>query len=145
MALARSLNYRMVKYAAEPKLGSTPETNAENQVIMGEQENIKAGRLHEGLSFNEKVWALTARIPQGKVTTYAQIAHKLGGRGYRAVGNALNRNPYAPAVPCHRVVGSRGQLTGFFHGVEQKRRLLAREGVPFVSDRVDLSRCLFEF
>ena len=61
--------------------------------------------------------------------TYAWIAQALGSKGYRAVGNALNRNPYAPAVPCHRVVGSNGSLTGFAGGLEKKRRLLTEEGV----------------
>ena len=90
---------------------------------------IKAGRIVPGMNFNQKVWALTARIPAGKVTTYARIAQALGSKGYRAVGNALNKNPYAPAVPCHRVVGSNGSLTGFAGGLDKKQRLLAEEGV----------------
>ena len=101
---------------------------------------IRAGRLTAGMNFHEKVWALTARIPRGKVVTYSQIAHKLGSRGYRAVGQALNRNPYAPQVPCHRVVGSDGSLTGFASGVAKKKRLLVEEGVPMRGDRVDLQR-----
>lgn len=101
--------------------------------------DIKAGRLRAGMTFNQKVWALTARVPRGKVTTYAEIARKLGTRGYRAVGNALNRNPYAPAVPCHRVVGSSGALTGFFHGIEKKREMLRKEGVALKASRVDLA------
>src|SRR5688572_28308860 len=67
------------------------------------EREIKAGKILPGMSFNEKVWALTARIPVGQVRTYADIARELGTKGYRAVGNALNRNPYAPVVPCHRV------------------------------------------
>ncbi|MCY2951882.1 MAG: MGMT family protein, partial [Planctomycetota bacterium] len=76
------------------------------------EKQIKAGRMCAGMSFNEKVWALTARIPEGKVVTYGDIARELGTKAYRAVGNALNRNPYAPGVPCHRVVGADGGLTG---------------------------------
>lgn len=102
---------------------------------------IHAGRLTPAMSFNQKVWALTSRVPAGKVTTYAEIARKLGTRGYRAVGNALNRNPYAPAVPCHRVVGSNGSLTGFAHGVARKRAMLRGEGVAFRGERADLSAC----
>ena len=94
------------------------------------EREIKAGRILPGMSFNEKVWALTARIPAGQVRTYADIARELGTKGYRAVGNALNRNPYAPAVPCHRVVGSNGSLTGFAGGIDMKRKLLSGEGVP---------------
>lgn len=99
---------------------------------------ITAGRLTASMNFHEKVWALTARIPRGKVVTYSQIAHKLGSRGYRAVGQALNRNPYAPQVPCHRVVGADGSLTGFASGVAKKKRMLIAEGVPMRGDRVDL-------
>lgn len=103
------------------------------------ERHIKAGRIMPGMSFNEKVWALTARIPAGKVVTYGQIAEALGSKGCRAVGNALNRNPYAPAVPCHRVVGSDGSLTGFAGGLEKKRKLLEEEGVAFRKARVDIS------
>src|SRR5438046_9684198 len=99
---------------------------------------IKSGQQKPGMSFNEKVWALTARIPRGKVMTYAQVARRLKSKGYRAVGNALNKNPYAPAVPCHRVVGSDGSLTGFAGGLAKKRALLQREGIPFAGAKVDL-------
>src|SRR3954471_12522353 len=104
------------------------------------EHDIKAGRVHNAMSFNQKVWALTAQIPAGQVTTYAEIARRLESKGYRAVGNALNRNPYAPAVPCHRVVGSNGSLTGFAGGIEMKRKLLAGEGVEFDNGKVKLPR-----
>ena len=100
---------------------------------------IKAGRILPGMTFNQKVWAVTARIPAGKVMTYARIAEALGTKGYRAVGNALNRNPYAPVVPCHRVVGSNGSLTGFAGGLEKKRQLLAKEGVTVRNGRVEVA------
>ena len=100
--------------------------------------HIKAGRILPGMSFNEKVWAVTARIPAGEVRTYGWVARELGTQAYRAVGNALNRNPYAPAVPCHRVVGSDGSLTGFAGGLGKKRRLLAAEGVTVSKGRVAL-------
>jgi methylated-DNA-[protein]-cysteine S-methyltransferase len=102
----------------------------------GFEREIKAGKIVPGMSFNQKVWALTARIPAGQVRTYAWIANELGSKGYRAVGNALNRNPYAPAVPCHRVVGSNGSLTGFAGGLEKKRKLLTGEGIQFRNGRV---------
>ena len=105
-------------------------------------EQIKSGKVSPRMNFNQKVWALTARIPRGKVATYADIAKALKTRGFRAVGNALNRNPYAPQVPCHRVVGSNGSLTGFAGGIAAKKRMLEDEGVRFAGDRVDLSqRC----
>lgn len=107
----------------------------------GYEREIKAGKVLPGMSFNERVWAMTARVPAGKVTTYAAIARALGTKGYRAVGNALNRNPYAPAVPCHRVVGSNGSLTGFAGGVAKKQRMLAEEGVSCRKGRVDVREC----
>jgi methylated-DNA-[protein]-cysteine S-methyltransferase len=100
--------------------------------------DIRAGQLRPGMTFNERVWALTARVPAGKVVTYADLAAALGTRGYRAVGNALNRNPYAPGVPCHRVVGSDGRLTGFAGGLPMKEQLLAAEGVRVTRGRADL-------
>ncbi len=106
------------------------------------ERQIKSGKLSPAMSFNQKVWALTARIPQGKVTTYADIARALHTKAYRAVGNALNRNPYAPEVPCHRVIGSDGSLTGFAWGLDKKRAILKREGIRFRGGKVDLEQLL---
>src|SRR5437763_13861210 len=97
---------------------------------------IHAGKLTPQMSFNQKVWALTSRIPKGQVTTYANIARQLKTRAYRAVGNALNKNPYAPAVPCHRVVGSDGKLTGYSGGLEKKKKMLQDEGIAIIDGRV---------
>ena len=102
------------------------------------ESEIRAGRVLPGMTFNQRVWALTARIPVGKVVTYADLAAALGSKGYRAVGNALNRNPYAPGVPCHRVVGSDGKLTGFAGGLPKKEQLLLDEGVRVRRGRADL-------
>jgi methylated-DNA-[protein]-cysteine S-methyltransferase len=102
------------------------------------EDDILQGRVVEGMGFNERVWAVCARVPAGKVTTYGAIARELGTKAYRAVGIALNRNPYAPRVPCHRVVGSDGSLTGFAYGVEKKREMLEGEGVRCAGGRVDL-------
>ena len=101
------------------------------------EQAITSGKLTRHMSFNEKVWTLTARVPRGKVTTYGAIARKLGSKGYRPVGHALNRNPYAPQVPCHRVVGSDRSLTGFASGLARKRKMLLAEGVRFEREKVD--------
>jgi methylated-DNA-[protein]-cysteine S-methyltransferase len=101
---------------------------------------ICAGKILPGMSFNQRVWATCARIPAGKVVTYADLARAVGSVGYRAVGNAMNKNPYAPRVPCHRVVGSDGKLTGFAGGLEKKRQMLDAEGVHFKGERVDLEQ-----
>jgi O-6-methylguanine DNA methyltransferase len=102
------------------------------------ESDIRAGQVRPSMSFNQKVWAMTARVPAGRVTTYAEIARALGSKGYRAVGNALNKNPYAPQVPCHRVVGSNGNLTGFAGGLEMKKRMLANEGIAVKNGRADV-------
>ncbi|QDU35326.1 Methylated-DNA--protein-cysteine methyltransferase [Poriferisphaera corsica] len=104
---------------------------------------IREGKLTKGMNFTEKSLAICARIPKGKVVTYGDIACKLGSDGAsRAVGNAMNGNPFSPDVPCHRVVGSTGKLTGFARGLDKKRAMLKKEGVPFKNDdQVDMAAC----
>ena len=109
------------------------------------ESKIRSGQLAPGMSFAQKVWAVTARIPKGKGVTYADLARRLKSTGYRAVGQALHRNPYAPGVPCHRVVGSDGKLTGYAHGLPKKRKMLEAEGVVFSGSRVDLAQCRGQF
>lgn len=105
------------------------------------EDSIKQGKILTDMNFNQRVWALTARIPLGMIATYGDIARELNTKAYRAVGNALNRNPYAPTVPCHRVVGSDGSLTGFAGGLEKKRALLESEGIRVLrADRVDMTQ-----
>ena len=107
---------------------------------------ILAGRVREGMSFDQRVWAMTARVPRGRVTSYGRIAAALGGNAARAVGAALGRNPYAPRVPCHRVVAADGRLTGYAGGLDRKSELLREEGVHLRGDCVlmDEGSC-FEF
>src|SRR5262245_36776568 len=104
------------------------------------EHDIKTGRISNAMTFNQKVWAMCARVPRGQVTTYGEIARALGTKAYRAVGNALNRNPYAPTVPCHRVVGSNGSLTGFGGGLKLKQKMLAEEGIAVVDGKVNLKQ-----
>lgn len=81
-----------------------------------------------GTEFQRRVWAATAAIPFGETATYGAVARTLGlPRGARAVGGALNRNPLAIVVPCHRVVGSSGRLTGYDGGLTRKAFLLNHE------------------
>lgn len=97
-------------------------------------------------SFDEKCWHLLTKIPRGKVTTYKAIAEALGTKAYRAVGMAMNRNPDAPRVPCHRVVASDGSLHGYAHGLRKKAEILRREGVETKSGKVvDFPRKLYRF
>ena len=83
-----------------------------------------------GTEFQEKIWALLRKIPYGQTVTYGALAQKAGiPKGARAVGMACNRNPIAILIPCHRVVGSTGALTGYAGGLEFKRALLELEGI----------------
>jgi O-6-methylguanine DNA methyltransferase len=87
--------------------------------------------------FAEAVWEATKKIPRGKVATYALIARAIKNpKAARAVGNALNKNPYAPIVPCHRVVRSDGSVGGFASGSKKKIALLTKEGVAIKNSRV---------
>ena len=65
------------------------------------------------MTFNQKVWTLTLKIPKGKISTYKEIAHAMHSKAYRAIGTALSKNPFAPTIPCHRVISSAGKLIGF--------------------------------
>jgi methylated-DNA-[protein]-cysteine S-methyltransferase len=84
----------------------------------------------DGTSFQRAVWDQLSRIPYGEVTTYSEIARRVGKpSACRAVGAANGRNPIAIVVPCHRVIGADGTLTGYAGGVWRKRWLLAHEGL----------------
>ena len=84
--------------------------------------------LPEKPPFWRRVWELCARIPYGETRSYADLAREAGSpKAFRAVGGAMAANPIPIVIPCHRVIGSGGDLTGFGGGVEQKRRLLQME------------------
>lgn len=96
--------------------------------------------LRDKTEFERSVLVATFRIPKGKVDTYKGIAEKIGRPlAYRAVGNALHKNPLAPIVPCHRVVRSDGGFGGEKKGAEPRRKLLEREGIPIENGRVAIS------
>lgn len=82
-----------------------------------------------GTPFQQKVWNALCRIPYGQVTTYGQIAADLGISSAQAIGGAIGRNPISIIIPCHRVVGAGGRLTGYAAGIEKKQFLLSHEGV----------------
>ena len=83
-----------------------------------------------GTPFQESVWAELRRIPSGETITYGDLARRVGNpKAVRAVARACGANPLLLLVPCHRVVGADGSLTGFAAGLERKQDLLRREGV----------------
>jgi methylated-DNA-[protein]-cysteine S-methyltransferase len=84
-----------------------------------------------GDTFQQRVWTLLKGIPYGETTTYGELARDLGDPALaRAVGRAVGSNPLSVIVPCHRVVGKDGKLTGYAGGLERKRFLLELEGLP---------------
>ncbi|MEK6943689.1 MAG: MGMT family protein [Nanoarchaeota archaeon] len=94
-------------------------------------------------SFNEKVYSLLRKVPKGKVTTYKVLAESLGTKAYRAVGQAMRCNPYAPKVPCHRVVASDGKIGGFMGSqdtkgkeIKKKISMLKKEGIKIKNNKI---------
>ena len=110
---------------------STPFVAAVEQLrayFAGELREFSLPLAPGGTEFQRKVWSALTRIPYGRTTSYAAIARDIGTpRGVRAVGLANGRNPISLIVPCHRVIGSDGSLTGYGGGIERKKWLLAHE------------------
>lgn len=95
-----------------------------------------------GSAFRQEVWSLLREIPYGQTVTYGEIAKEIAARhglekmSAQAVGGAVGHNPIPIIIPCHRVVGSGGSLTGYAGGIEMKRRLLELEGINMSLFRV---------
>lgn len=81
----------------------------------------------KGTAFQHMVWQELCRIPYGETVSYAELARRLNCKSARAVGSAVGRNPVSIVIPCHRVVGSDGSITGYAGGIERKEYLLALE------------------
>lgn len=82
-------------------------------------------------AFQRKVYAVVGSIPRGETRSYKWVACRIGRpKAYRAVGNALNKNPHIGIIPCHRVIRSSGSIGGFAKGPAMKRRMLATEKIP---------------
>lgn len=100
------------------------------EYFAGDRRHFELPLQFEGTDFQQQVWQALTEIPYGETRSYAQIASRLGRpKAVRAVGAANGRNPLSIIVPCHRVIGANGQLTGFAGGLTVKAQLLALEGV----------------
>ena len=118
--------------AAAPSSAPTPLLReAEHQItafFRGERRQLDFPIRMVGTPFQQRVWQALQQIPYGTTRTYGEIATAIGSpRASRAVGMACNKNPLLLIVPCHRVVGLNGHLTGFAYGTEAKQRLLELE------------------
>ncbi|MBK0418990.1 methylated-DNA--[protein]-cysteine S-methyltransferase [Leucobacter sp. CSA1] len=118
-----------VDAASDPLLARTRAQLAE--YFAGSRREFDVPLAPAGDEFSERVWLILREIPYGETTTYGAIAARLGEpRLAQRVGQAVGRNPVSIIVPCHRVVGADGSLTGYAGGLERKRRLLEIEEPP---------------
>ena len=129
-------NLRMVDQTYEPKRTGWSEDSTAFQDVVGQLDGYFAGELTDfelefdlqGTEFQRRVWQALLTIPFGETRSYGDIAEQIGARGAaRAVGLANGHNPIAIIVPCHRVIGASGSLTGYGGGLDRKRLLLALE------------------
>ena len=107
-----------------------------DRYFAGEKPSIQELPLKpEGSDFRRQVWDILCRIPYGQVTTYKEISKKIADANgldhmsAQAVGGAVGHNPISVIIPCHRVVGTDGSLTGYAGGIDRKIKLLTLEGV----------------
>ncbi len=119
-----------------------PENKVFKELDTWLKEYFKGSKTHfplkvkpKGTDFQKAVWQELLLVPYGGLTTYGKIAIKLGGsKGYsQAVGTAVGHNPISVIIPCHRVVGTSGSLTGYAGGLERKKVLLNLEGADIKS------------
>jgi methylated-DNA-[protein]-cysteine S-methyltransferase len=106
-----------------------------NEYFAGKRREFDLPLRMHGTEFQQSVWRELSKIPFGETRSYGQLAKRLGNpNGSRAVGLANGRNPIAVIVPCHRVIGADGSLTGFGGGIDRKEWLLTHEGHPVTGE-----------
>jgi methylated-DNA-[protein]-cysteine S-methyltransferase len=116
---------------------STPQSNSPTKLISDLDSYFKHSitdwntkLIPAGTAFQKRTWEIVKSIPKGRTKTYKDIALALGDiKAIRAVANGIGKNPILLFIPCHRVIGSDGSMTGYAGGIEKKRWLLTHEGV----------------
>jgi methylated-DNA-[protein]-cysteine S-methyltransferase len=104
-----------------------------DEYLAGDRTAFELPARGNGTEFDRRVWELISAVPYGQTTTYGDLARTLGaGTDPRDVGAAVGRNPLCIVIPCHRVIGSTGKLTGYAGGLDRKRALLEIEGARAV-------------
>jgi methylated-DNA-[protein]-cysteine S-methyltransferase len=131
-----SFGRRVPAAADDPVFGEASRQLAE--YLAGTRRSFDLPLAARGDDFQQRVWALIRAIPYGETRSYADLADELGDRRLaQEVGQAVGRNPLSVIVPCHRVVGSRGQLTGYAGGLKRKQFLLRlEEPAPALAGRL---------
>ena len=129
---------------SEPDLTLQPATPALQEAVrwlecyfQGREPDFLPHISLRGTPFQQSVWQQVAAIPYGATCSYGDIARRLGTRSAQAVGQAVGANPVCLIVPCHRVVGANGTLTGYAYGLERKRALLLLERRGFIESSRD--------
>jgi len=121
----RSLEQGVENAAAEPLRDAARQLG---EYFAGDRREFDLALRLEGTDFQRRVWKVLTEIPYGETWSYGQLAKRIDNpKGFRAVGLANGRNPISILVPCHRVIGANGSLTGYGGGVERKQWLLAHE------------------
>lgn len=125
-----------LRYFKNPEVveKSTPVINETIQQLKeyfkGERKKFQLSLKPLGTEFQKKAWVELTKIPFGKTISYGDQAKNLNiGKAFRAVGSANGKNPIAIIIPCHRVIGSNGKISGYAGGVSMKAKLLALEGI----------------
>lgn len=102
------------------------------QYFNGKRTNFELPLAPQGTTFRQQVWQALTAIPFGETRSYGELAKAINNeKAVRAVGSANGANPIALIIPCHRVIGSNGKLTGYAGGLALKEKLLAHEGISF--------------
>ena len=131
---AAELEHELVRRWAPESIGASPRRlgpirKQVREYLKGKRREFDFELVLEGTEFQRRVWDEVRRIPYGKVSNYATIATRAGRpKAIRAAGAANGANPVALVIPCHRVIGSNGSLTGYAFGLERKEALLELEG-----------------
>ena len=127
--------YPELRYEWRRDARHAPLRQAQRELVEyfgGERKHFEIALAPEGTPFQRSVWKAISNVGFGKTLTYGELARQAGCTGSaRAAGAATGRNPLSVIVPCHRIVGSNGSLTGYAGGLDRKRALLALEsGIP---------------
>ncbi|GIU68486.1 MAG: hypothetical protein KatS3mg001_336 [Candidatus Pacearchaeota archaeon] len=100
-------------------------------------------------TFAERCYSFLKKVPRGKVTTYKEIALALNTKAYRAVGNALRKNPLPGSekgkIPCHRVIKTNGDVGDFYLGRKKKIEILKKEGIEIRNGKINLKKFIYSF
>ena len=116
--------------------GVLKKTQSEiEQYFKGLRKSFSVPLFTQGTPFQKKVWKALTRIPYGKTVSYQKVADSIGRpKAVRAVASAIGANPICILIPCHRVIGASGALTGYAYGLNINSRLLRLEGVALAHD-----------